>query len=358
MTMMGAQTVYWEALADLPAGHLTGYGYTAATLQDSLQGSNPFTAFFVSALTANTDVFYDSNVDSGYSVDNLAPDTPQWMQGAYLAQGGLKIQWLPSRASDVGQYDVYRGSSASFVPADINRIGTTTDTTFVDPNAAAYYYKLSAVDVHGNESGFALLKPSDIPVAALLESFTAEPAGDGVQVSLLLAGPNDFSARLWRSETESRSGAVALTADPVPVPSTGYQTLDSAVPKNRLWYWADLYGAAGFVATFGPITVVPTGAVPNTILLAPQPNPTTSGVDFGYTVGSDQGSAGNVPVRLMLFDTRGKLVRVLRSDTEPVGHYEVHWDGNDGRGARVGTGVYQYRLEVGTQRKAGKVIRI
>src|SRR5262249_10088281 len=156
---------------------------------------------FVTALSEYPEAFYDSNVDSGYSVDNLAPDTPQGMQGAYLASGGIKIQWLPSRASDVGQYDIYRGASASFVPADFNHIGTTTDTTFVDPNAASYYYKLSAVDMHGNQSGFALLKPSDIPVAALLESFSADPAVQGVQISLVLAGaPGAFGVRLWRSE--------------------------------------------------------------------------------------------------------------------------------------------------------------
>ena len=90
---------------------------------------------------------------------------------------------------------------------------------------------------------------------------------------------------------------------------------------------------------------------------APQPNPSTSGVDFGYTIGSG-GGAGNVSVRLVLFDTRGKLVRVLKSDAEPVGHYQVHWNGQDEHGARVGTGVYQYRLQVGTQIRAGKVIRI
>jgi flagellar hook assembly protein FlgD len=99
-------------------------------------------------------------------------------------------------------------------------------------------------------------------------------------------------------------------------------------------------------------------ALPTTILLAPQPNPSTSSVDFGYTVGSDQGGAGNVPVRLVLFDTRGKLVRVLKSETEPVGHYQVHWSGEDEHGARVRTGVYQYRLQVGSQIRAGKVIRI
>jgi hypothetical protein len=59
---------YWEALATLPAQRLEGYGYTAATTQDSMLSGNPFTAFFISALTNNIDVFYSSNVDSAAAI--------------------------------------------------------------------------------------------------------------------------------------------------------------------------------------------------------------------------------------------------------------------------------------------------
>jgi len=72
----GVMVDYWEAIADLPAEQLQGYGYTAATTQDSLPGSNPLTAFFVTALTGYVGTFFESNVDSGYSVDNLSPPTP------------------------------------------------------------------------------------------------------------------------------------------------------------------------------------------------------------------------------------------------------------------------------------------
>ena len=357
-TGMGPLAIYWEALATLPAAFLTGYGYTAATLQDSLPGSNPFTAFFVSALTSDPNVFYDSNVDSGYSVDNLAPDTPQGIQGAYIA-GGLKIHWHPSRAQDLSEYRVYRGASGNFVPADFNRIGTTTDTTLVDADAASYFYKLSAVDVHGNESGFALLEPSEVPVPALVEQFEADVASGGVQITLDLAvAPGTYGVRLWRSETDSRAAAVPLTAEPVPMSDTHYVYLDTSAPETKLWYWVDLVGQGGSAVSFGPVSVVPAGALLNTILLAPQPNPSSSGVDFGYTIGRDAAGTGTAPVRLVLFDARGKLVRVLASGPEPVGRYQVHWDGHDEHGARLGRGVYQYRLQVGAQTRSGNLIRL
>jgi hypothetical protein len=358
-TGMGPLAIYWEALATLPAGHLTGYGYAAATLQDSLPGSNPFTAFFVSALTSDSNVFYDSNVDSGYSVDNLAPDTPQGVQGAYLAGGGLKIHWLPSRAKDVSEYHVYRGATESFVPADFNRIGSTTDTTLVDPSAASYFYKVSAEDIHTNESGFALLRPSDIPVPALIQQFEADPAAGGVQITLDLAvAPGSYGVRLWRSETESRLGALALTPDVVPMSDTHYVYLDTSAPQTKLWYWVDLVAQSGSTISFGPVSVVPAGALLNTVLLAPLPNPSSSGVDFGYTIGHDVAGTRSASVRLLLFDARGKLVRVLQSGSQPVGRYQVHWNGEDEHGARLGRGVYQYRLQVGTQVRSGKIIRL
>lgn len=357
-TGVGPLAIYWEDLATLAAGHLTGYGYTAATLQDSLPGSNPFTAFFVSALTSDPNVFYDSNVDSGYSVDNLAPDTPQGIQGIYVASG-LKIHWHPSHAQDLSEYRVYRGVSENFVPADFNRIGTTTDTTLVDFNAASYFYKLSAVDVHGNESGFALLEPSDIPVPALVQQFEADAAPGGVQITLDLAvAPGTYGVQLWRSEAESRLGAVALTPDAVPMDGTHYVYLDTSAPQTKLWYWVDLVGQGGSALSFGPVSVVPAGALLHTILLAPQPNPSSSGVDFGYTIGRDAAGTGDAPVRIVLFDARGKLVRVLASGPEPVGRYQVHWDGRDEHGARLGRGVYQYRLQVGAQTRSGNIIRL
>src|SRR5206468_9481926 len=85
-------TEYWEAIVTLPAQRLAGYGYTAATTQDSIAGSNPYTAFFVSALTSNIDVFYSSAVDSGYSVDNIHPPATRGFTEA-VVPSGVSLNW-------------------------------------------------------------------------------------------------------------------------------------------------------------------------------------------------------------------------------------------------------------------------
>ena len=150
--------VYWEALATLPAQRFPGYGYTAATTQDSLRTGNPYTAFFITAATANVDVYYSSAPDSGYSVDNLPPKGPSGLTGGVTASG-FALHWNADPAPDLEAYRLYRGASAAFVPSDANQIAAPVTPEWVDPSGhGEWYYKLSAVDKHGNESAFAMLE--------------------------------------------------------------------------------------------------------------------------------------------------------------------------------------------------------
>jgi len=189
------QTVYWEALATLPAQRLAGYGYAAATLQDSLPGSNPYTAFFVSALTSNIDVFYSSSVDSGYSVDNLKPHTPGPLAGA-VAGPGFTLHWGPSPDADLAGYRLYRGASAGFVPSAGTLIATPPDTSAYDVQGhGEWFYKVSAVDIHANESGFSTLAPlvptgAGTPGTALvLDGVRPNPSVNGrLSISFALSG--------------------------------------------------------------------------------------------------------------------------------------------------------------------------
>jgi hypothetical protein len=157
----GTTTEYWEALVTLPAQRLPGYGYTAPTTQDSIAGSNPWTAFFITALTSDIDVFYSSNVDSGYSVDNNAPPEP----AAFTAQnegGHVSLAWEASPAVDFGEFRLYRGGEPGFVPGPGNLVTAGTETGFVDshPSAPGSWYKLVALDIHGNQSPFAQVDPT------------------------------------------------------------------------------------------------------------------------------------------------------------------------------------------------------
>ncbi len=51
-----------------------------------------------------------------------------------------------------------------------------------------------------------------------------------------------------------------------------------------------------------------------------------------------------IAFELAIFDLRGRLVRLLESDTRPIGRHQSTWDGQDDEGRAVPTGTYVCRL--------------
>jgi hypothetical protein len=159
-TTNGLATYYWELLADLDALHvIDGYSYLAATEGDSTANNNDPTYFMVMALNATDTEYWSSNPDSAYSVDNLPPGAPQQFAGEYL-DGSTTLHWLPNGEPDLAGYRLYRGNSSDFVPGPENLVVAQSDTGYVDTAGEPYFYKLSAVDIHGNESPYAFVQPS------------------------------------------------------------------------------------------------------------------------------------------------------------------------------------------------------
>ena len=77
----------------------------------------------------------------------------------YAARTSL-LHWNPNLESDLAGYRLYRGTSVSFAPGPANLVVAQPDTGYADAAGAPYYYKLTAVDVHDNESPVATLLPS------------------------------------------------------------------------------------------------------------------------------------------------------------------------------------------------------
>ena len=198
----GVTTItYWELMDTVPAAFLEGYAATEPTVQDSMRGSNPYTAFFIQALTADPLTFYNSAPDSGYSVDNLPPFGPHEVRGE-IAESGVHLHWDPCAAADFASYRVYRGPTGDFVPDASNLLAAPADTTFMDPVTSPGYYRISAVDIHGNESATTLFD-----AAALLD---APNAGLPAVLRLGPAVPNPLRTSAHFSISLPRGGWVSL----------------------------------------------------------------------------------------------------------------------------------------------------
>ena len=153
------QTVFREYVGNQIADQLPGYSYVTSTTSDWVRGSNPRTLFMVEARATSGSAHWASTPDSGYSVDNLPPGTPAPFTGAF-AEGSATLQWRANSETDLAEYRLYRGSAAGFVLGPGNLAVAQPDTGHVDAAGAPYYYKLCAVDVHGNASAFSTLLPS------------------------------------------------------------------------------------------------------------------------------------------------------------------------------------------------------
>ncbi len=164
--LLCGQTYYWELIDSHNAYYMEGYSKIVATAFDSSAATSDYHYFQVIAHTSDPMRFYVSAPDSGYSVDNLAPCPPLCLAGKQsYAPEGLTLTWNPNTEPDLDTYAIYRGLSGDFVPAPVNLIASPCDTIYFDGDwhwDGGYYYKVSALDVHGNESPFALLSPEDV----------------------------------------------------------------------------------------------------------------------------------------------------------------------------------------------------
>ncbi len=163
---IGPEDLYWELVATQQSNFYEHYARVVRTVFDSTGVCTENHYFRVIAHTADPGTFWISAPDSGYSVDNLAPAMPGGLDGEGSHEPeGLTLSWHPNTEVDLAHYAVYRGTTEDFTPAPGNRIASPADTLYFDDEwtwGSAYYYKVAAIDIHGNESLFALLRPEDI----------------------------------------------------------------------------------------------------------------------------------------------------------------------------------------------------
>jgi len=206
---IGGTTYYWEYVGTQDAYYLPNYAMTVPTLFDSSGTTIDYHYFQVIAHTTVPTIYYISDPDSGYSVDNLAPPSPSPVSGEQKVNpDGLDIHWQTSSAPDLSHYAVYRGTDEFFTPGPANLLATSVDTTYFDSGWAwdgGYYYKVSAVDVHGNESSFALLGPQDVTGAGsngptartYLEQNYPNPFNPMTTIRFSLVSPGHVSLRIY-----------------------------------------------------------------------------------------------------------------------------------------------------------------
>ncbi len=143
----------WDLLTTLAAYGDSAYQTVVPTLCDSNATDFCRTTFVVRAQLQTPTEYSDSAPDSGWSVDNIVPGVPTGLT-VNAVSGTAEIAWDPSPAPDFQYFRVYRGQSPDFTPDAGHLVQVTAATSWVDDAPGGEtFYKVTAVDANGNESG-------------------------------------------------------------------------------------------------------------------------------------------------------------------------------------------------------------
>jgi hypothetical protein len=152
----------WESIGYTAARQQPSYLFAVPTRSDSTSSGIPWEHYVVTIHTTDPAYYFIVGPDSAYSVDDLAPAQPVGLAGhAMEGPPGIELTWEPNEETDISHYSVWRGSSESFIPAGSNHLGDTSSPSFTDEYNGWYesWYKISAVDRHGNMSAPAVIGP-------------------------------------------------------------------------------------------------------------------------------------------------------------------------------------------------------
>jgi hypothetical protein len=166
----------WVLIANVFAMQWEEYSVHAVTYIDSTTVGDYLSYFFVSAHTINPSLYFSSSVESGYSVDNIAPDETR----VYIAQNGSNIglnwdevEYGTFQGNSYPEingiwYKIYAGDSPDYACDEAHLIDTVTDLN--------YDYILT-----GEEKKFFKIVVSDQPEAGRISnrSKNLEEPSDG-----------------------------------------------------------------------------------------------------------------------------------------------------------------------------------
>lgn len=177
----------WTEVAQLPPLQLSQYACNAPTYGDWTAASQPLTEFMVVAEAGA--YLFASGTLTGYSVDNLSPGAPVNLQ-VQTDHFDVLLAWQPSGVNDedLHHYNVYRCRTPEFAAGETELLSDAALTSYFEVRVPQghWYFRVTAVDTHGNESA-----PSN--VAGMLSLVAVDPSAMPAELSVRSATPNPFN---------------------------------------------------------------------------------------------------------------------------------------------------------------------
>jgi hypothetical protein len=159
---------------------------------------------------------------------------------------------------------------------------------------------------------------------------------------------NSAGFYVWRSESENgdyqRLSTALISGHGSSSSKNGYRFSDpTAVSGKIYWYKIESVSTDGSSEFHGPISARVAARAPDAFALSQNyPNPFNPLTAAGYELPEDS------KVVIRIFTMLGKEVKILVDRREQAGKYSVSWDGTDGQGLLVPSGIYFMQMQAGT----------
>ena len=348
---------YWEWVANQDAFCFGGYSFTCPTLFDSVAANSAMHYFQVLAHSASGSEFWASAPDSGYSVDNLAPGSVQDLMGLGVIITpplGLRLIWDPNTEADLSHYMIHKGTTENFAPGPSNLLGITKENEFMDVSWTKedrHYYKIAAVDVHDNVGSCTLLRPQEIVVGVLLQSYAASLTQSGIEISWTLVAQVEKSAtHILRSSLPDGDFAELSQAE-IGQDNLTFTFVDKSIEPGMTYkYRVEVEATGGQRMLLLETEAISTPDLPLS-LFQNHPNPFNPATTISYYLPEA------AQVTIGIYDPAGRLVnRFMDQELKARGLHQIEWKGRDNHGRAVASGIYFYRLQIGRETLSKKMV--
>ncbi len=197
--------------------------------------------------------------------------------------------------------------------------------------------------------------------SSITPSTTTSAGAGGLNFRITFGSPNDGtatsnSATIWNSFSQGfEHGMVRffMKAQEGTSYSVTNGTLLQAVSTDSVvvcYVGVDIPASGSITVYVDGVVGVSETAVPAVLAASCQPNPFESATSISFSLAERAG------VSLSIFDIEGRVVKRIAELELGPGTHAYSWDGTDGNGRPVGTGVYLFELSAGRQRVSRKVL--
>lgn len=206
-----------------------------------------------------------------------------------------------------------------------------------------YYYPIVQFDVVSR------ITINEYLVGTLLQSSSAEYNGTGIEISWVMREMDDGLGFIISRKRAKENAFTAIEAPAIERDGMEFRFIDSSIERGASYVYRVEYTAGGEIRTLFVTDEIATPALPLT-LRQNFPNPFNPSTVIGYYLPE------KCSVRLEVFDAAGRRVAELASGEQGPGGYRIEWNGTNGAGVPVGSGIYFYRLTAGKETISKKMV--